>query len=95
MPYVWNILRMGWTMRDFLESFSWHSSIGIDDAIENDKKFVSRLRNTRKARAFFVTAGDSLLIHKATKVLWKISEDGKFIEPVFDTDILSNEDLEE
>jgi hypothetical protein len=82
-------------MRDILESFNWHSSIGIDDTIDGNKKFISRLRNTRKARGLFLSAGDSLLIHRATKALWKVSDDGKYIEPVFDTDVLSEEDLEE
>ena len=83
-------------MRDFLEEFSWHSSIGIDDAIKDNKRFVTRMRNTKRARGMFVSAGDGdLLIHKTTRALWKLSKDGKSIEPVFDTDVLSEEDLQE
>jgi len=81
-------------MQDFFEQFSWHSSIGVDDAVQGNKKFVTRLANTKKASQMFVGAGGDLLVHKATQALWKLSDDGKFIEPVFDTDILTDEDLE-
>jgi len=81
-------------MKDILERFTWHSSIGIDDGIKDSKKFISRIGNTKEARGGFVSAGDNLLIHKSTKALWKISEDGKYIEPVFDEDVLTEEDLE-
>jgi len=81
-------------MSDVFERFTWHSSIGIDDSIKDSKKFVSRIANTKEAMVGFVVAGENLLIHKSTKALWKISEDGKYIEPVFDEDILTEDDLE-
>jgi len=80
-------------MDKIFEDFHWHSSIGIDDALGSDKKFVTRLKNTKKARMNFVTAGDDLLIHRATQALWRISEDGNCIEPVFGSDILTEDDL--
>lgn len=79
---------------DFFEQFSWHSSIGVDDAMQGNKKFVTRLANTKKASMMFISAGGNLLVHKATQALWKLSDDGKYIEPVFDTDILTDADLE-
>lgn len=81
-------------MADYFSDFSWHSSIGIDGSIQGQKKFYTKLPNTKKARELFITASDSsLLIHKATQALWKISDDGNAIVPVFDTDILTEEDL--
>jgi len=78
----------------FFDQFCWHSSIGIDTVCDGDKRFFSRVANSKKARINFIAAGDSLLVHKATQALWKISDDGKFIEPVYDDDILT-EDISE
>lgn len=80
-------------MRDFLENFEWHSSLGIDGNVSEKKNFKKRFANTKKARSMFLCAGENFLIHKATNALWRISEDKKSIVPVFDTDVLSEEDL--
>lgn len=79
---------------DIFEGFHWHSSIGIDVELDGRKKFVTRIPNTRKARSMFI-ACNNLLIHKTTKALWKISDDEKSIEPIFPTDILTEDDLQE
>jgi len=79
--------------RDIIDSFSWHSSVGIDDALDTNKKFVTRLAASMSNLGLFVKAGDELLVHKTTKALWKFSEDHKSIEPVFGSDILTAEDL--
>ena len=81
-------------MSDFLESFQWHSSIGIDDILERKKKIVSHIPISKHVLANFIKAGDNLLIHRASKALWRISDDKKSIIPVFDTDILTEDDLE-
>lgn len=80
-------------MSDILDQFFWHSSIGIDETLAGDKKFVTRLPNTKKARAMFASAGDNVLVHKTTQALWRVSDDKKSIEPVFGTDILTDDDL--
>lgn len=82
---------------DIFEKFSWHSSIGIDDSIEGGRRFVTRIPNTAGARRHFAAAagGKNFLIHKTTKSLWKMSEDNKMIEPVFPTDILTEEQVKE
>ena len=74
------------------EGFSWHSSIGIDCSLDGSRKFVTRMPNSRQARSMFVAAGDSLLVHKTTRCLWKVSDDKKFIEPVFSSDVLTEEE---
>jgi hypothetical protein len=80
-------------MKDMFDNFCWHSSIGIDDVVDNNRNFVTRIANTKRARSQFITAGENLLIHKLTEALWKISDDKKTIEPVFGSDILTEDDL--
>jgi hypothetical protein len=40
-----------------------------------------------------VASNSNFCIHKATKELWKFSEDGKYIEAVFPDDVLTEEQL--
>jgi hypothetical protein len=61
--------------------------------MEGNKRFVTRLPNIHVARSMFEAAGDNLLIHKTTRCLWKISDDSKKIEPVFSSDVLSEDDV--
>ncbi len=80
---------------DIFESFAWHSSIGIDQTLAGNKRFVTRLPNTARARKAFVASGDNFLVHKTTKSLWRVSEDQKSIEPVFPTDVLSEDQVKQ
>jgi len=80
-------------MDDIFNGFLWHSSIGIDEALDGRKKFVTRIANTPRSMMMFAKAGDNILIHKMSQSLWKLSKDKKTIEPVFGSDILSEEDL--
>jgi hypothetical protein len=82
---------------DIFEKFSWHSSIGMDETLEGNKRFVTRLPNTAATlRHFTATAkGGDFLIHKTTKSLWKMSDDSSCLEPLFPTDILSEEQARE
>jgi len=82
-------------MNDIFKDFVWHSAIGIDMDLDGNKKFVTRVANTKEARRMFVASGDSLLIHKTTKALWKFSEDNKCIEPVFSADVLTEDEVRE
>ncbi len=81
-------------MKDFLDNFQWHSSTGFDASVKEKKHFKTKLANSKAVLASFVFAGSNLLIHKATNALWRVSEDKKSIIPVFDTDVLTAEDLE-
>lgn len=84
-------------MNEIFSGFSWHSSIGIDFALDGRRKFVTRiaLPMSREAASQFEAAGDNLLVHKATSCLWKVSKDKKAIEPVFANDVLTEDDLKE
>jgi hypothetical protein len=81
--------------RDIFEDFMWHSSIGIDAALDGNKKFVTRLPNNKKARAMFTASSDNTLIHKTTQALWRITPDKGSIEPVFATDVLTEDECRE
>lgn len=80
-------------MREVLEGFCWHSSTGMDSVLGDSKRFVVRLPNTKTARSMFVASGRNLLIHKTTNCLWKMSDDKKSIEPVFSSDVLTEEEV--
>ena len=80
---------------DIFENFNWHSSIGIDQTLAGDKKFVTRIPNTKRAMSMFEAAGNDLLIHKTTRCLWKLSDDKKGIEPVFSNDVLTEDEVRE
>jgi hypothetical protein len=82
---------------DIFDKFSWHSSIGIDEALDGSRRFVTRLPNTAATRRHFQAAarGENFLVHKTTKSLWRMSEDKKSIEPLFPTDILSEDQARE
>lgn len=81
------------TRNDIFENFNWHSSIGIDQALYGDKRFVTRMPNTASARNMFADSGENILIHKTTRCLWKISDDKKTIEPVFSNDVLTEDEV--
>lgn len=79
---------------DFFNEYKWHSSIQMDQKISG-KKIISKLKNTKtNGNKFLKVASQSdFLIHKSTKALWKISQDGVSIVPVFDDDVLTQDSL--
>lgn len=77
----------------WINEITWHSSL---DSFLGKKKICKSLPYNKKAKKMFIATGSGeLLIHKTSKALWKISEDGKSIEPVFDTDVLTEEDMKD
>ena len=78
---------------NLFEGFSWHSSIGIDSSLTGSKRFLTRLPASKTAMSMFVVAGENFLIHKTTRCLWKLSDDKKSIEPVFNRDVLTEDDV--
>lgn len=83
-------------MQDFdFNSFSWHSAIAPDQSIVNNQKIKEIIASDQNLQSFSLFQPNSqLLIHKATKALWRFSNDGKTIYPVFAQDILTTKDLE-
>lgn len=79
---------------DFFNDYNWHSSLELGEGIKG-KKIVRRLTASRKNKSHFIRiAKDSdYCIHKESKELWKFSDDGKYIEPVFPDDVLTEEQL--
>lgn len=78
---------------DIFEGFGWHSSVGMDCAVDESRKFIAKLPNSVKARSMFTAAGGDYLIHKTTRCLWKLSDDKKCIEPVFSSDVLTEDEV--
>jgi len=82
-------------------SFTWHSSVGIDSFLSHSKRYVASLpADSEYVAQMFRTAGRGgdnreILIHKTKHCLWKFSDDNSRIEPIFASDILSLEDLQE
>jgi hypothetical protein len=80
--------------KEILAEIGFHSAVGIDSFFQKDKRhIVARIPNGPKVASSFTAAGGTLLIHKTSKSLWKLSPDKSFIEPVFATDVLSEDDL--
>lgn len=75
------------------DDFRWHSATGLDAALSGAENVVVRLPYNARVASMFVAAGNDMLIHKTTKCLWKMSKDKKAIEPVFNNDILSEDDV--
>ena len=78
----------------FFGQFQWHSSVGFDTVLSPKKRIIKKIANTLDARSQFLVASDNFLVHKATHALWKVSEDGKSIEALFDDDVLTSDQLE-
>jgi hypothetical protein len=79
---------------DIFSKFEWHSSCPIDNELRVTRRVVRKLANTPVNRRSFYAAGENFLIHKSKRALWKVSEDGASIEPVFATDVLEESELE-
>lgn len=80
---------------NFFDDYNWHSSLEIGENIKG-KKIVRRLAASRSNLSKFIRiAKDSdYLIHKATKELWTFDQDGTTIKPVFDDDVLTEEQMD-
>ncbi len=79
---------------NFFRDYDWHSSIELEKSLRG-KKIVRRVANTEKNRGHFLrlSSDSDYLIHKSSKALWRISDDGGSIESVFDDDILTEDNL--
>lgn len=77
-------------------NYTWHSTIQLDSNSLINKKInrISAYDDTVVQCFSRFKPESKLLIHKATKALWRFSEDGEYIEPVFAEDILTSKDLE-
>lgn len=80
---------------DIFDNFDWHSVTGFDRVLQgSSSRPVRRLAKTASNMDMFEPAGDGLLIHKTKGALWRLSDDGNAIVPVFDSEVLTAEDLE-
>jgi len=92
------------TLEGLLDQKQWHSAIGFDIIDESNQKRKASIVNNEGNRSQFELAGypsqvrvasgsasfpGELLIHRSSRALWKISDDGKRIEPAFSDDIIT------
>lgn len=79
---------------DFFKEYNWHSSLEVDNNLRG-RRIVRRLTATKKNinRFLRLSSDSNFLIHKSSKELWRFSDDGDSIVPVFPDDILTEDDL--
>ena len=77
---------------NFFNEYNWHSSLELGKDIKG-KKIIKRLNATKNNSSHFIkiASNSNYCIHKATKELWKFSDDGKYIEAVFPDDLLTED----
>jgi len=82
-------------MKTNIDDFEWHSAIGVESLAGNRSNVVRTLPNTASVRSGFSSASaGNFLIHKASQALWRVSDDGGFIEPVFESDVLTEDEVD-
>ena len=92
------------TLEGLLSQKQWHSAIGFDIIDESNQKRKASIPNSEENRSQFEAAGypsqvrvasgsrsapGELLIHRSSRALWRISDDGNRIEPAFSDDIIT------
>ena len=104
------VAKLANNLLEMLEAMQWHSAIGFNESTVSNQSTKCAMENNEKNFSKFIPAGrrfayktastrvagekGELLIHKATRALWKVSDNGRFIEPAFDDDVISIEDEE-
>jgi len=98
------------TLEQMLADKQWHSAIGFDVVESSNQRTKEAMLNSLENRDLFERAGYSsnvriasgndgvpgeLLIHRSSRALWKVSDDGKRIEPAFSDDIITVGDDED
>lgn len=81
-------------MTNVFEDYRWHSCAEPRRGI-SEKRIIRSLPVKASIMEKFrrVASDSSFLIHKSSRALWKFSEDGKTIEPVFQDDVLTEDKL--
>lgn len=81
-------------MTNIFTDFKWHSSMEMPENIMH-KRVVKSLPVTASNLNKFMRVGNngSFLIHKSSQALWKFSSDNKTIEPVFQDEVLTEDQL--
>jgi len=92
------------TLEGLLSEKQWHSAIGFDVVDQSNQRKKVAVSNSADNRSMFESAGypgqiriassnqsipGELLIHRSSRALWKVSDDGERIEPAFSDDIIT------
>lgn len=76
-----------------IEDIKWHSCIDLGDDNVSAKQLYKIPVSSMGQKFIKAHKDSSFLIHKSTKALWRFSDDGKYIKPVFEEDILTEGNL--
>ena len=81
-------------MTDIFNDYRWHSCIEPNKGISK-KKIVRSLLATEENKAKFtkISDGGNVLIHKSSQALWRFSDDGKRIEPLYQDNPITEDEL--
>lgn len=92
------------TLEGLLSEKQWHSAIGFDIVESSNQRKKIAIANNSDNRSMFEPAGypgqiriastnesipGELLIHRSSRALWRVSDDGESIEPAFSDDIIT------
>lgn len=92
------------TLEQTLSEKQWHSAIGFDIVDSCNQRKKQAVDNSVDNLDMFDSAGHpgkvrvassgrgvpgELLIHRSSRALWRVSDDGKRIEPAFSDDIIT------
>lgn len=97
------------TLEQTLADKQWHSAIGFDIVDSSNQRKKVAMENNVDNRQMFDSAGHpnikvassnggvpgELLIHRSSRALWRVSDDGQRIEPAFSDDIITIGDDED
>ena len=79
---------------NMFNDYFWHSCLEPKKGIAGKRIIRSIKADSDEMNHFMKISKDgSFLVHKSTKALWKFSDDGKTIEPVFKDDVLTEDEL--
>ena len=83
-------------MTDIFNDYKWTGYTEPQKGISGKKIIKTLVANEENLKKFDqVSQQKSFLIDKSSRALWKFSSDKKTIEPIYDNQVLTEEDLKE
>lgn len=83
-------------MTDIFNDYKWTGYTEPQKGISGRKIVRSLVASEENLKKFSrVSQNSSMLVNKSSKALWKFSSDKKTIEPIYDNEVVTEEDLKE
>ena len=80
-------------MANFFDDYKWHSAAEPGESVGRRRILRKLVASDENVAHFDKVAKSQFLIHKSTKALWRFSSDNKTIVPVFDDDVITEENF--